>query len=97
MVRGAKEQPLAAGQEPATGGFATLRHFGELRTVGTHHVLLITGTAVARALERDVLAVGAEIRFRVFPTIGELHQTAEMGLAGVRGNGSAQRRCTGGG
>ena len=85
----AEEQSIAAGNEPAARGLAVaVGHPVEPRSIGAHHILLIAGATVARRLERDPLAVVAEIRFGIFTTVGDLADVGEMWLARVAGAGN---------
>src|SRR6266550_3369738 len=101
-----KEQPLIAGEKPATRCFSTaIGNPVSVASIHSHDVLLIARVPVASALKRQPLSVMTEVRLRVLAAEGELADCAEVGLSGrwrqgFRGSGNNARasrraRCSG--
>jgi len=55
-----------------------------VRSIYSHYVLLVAGTTVASALKDQPTPVVTEIRFCVFPAVGELADVPQMALAFLR-------------
>src|SRR5437868_2741532 len=57
-----------------------------VRPIHPHHVLLIAGSALASALEDQLLTVVAEIGFGILTAVGQLPNISEMRLPRFRRN-----------
>src|ERR1700716_4231490 len=78
-MRRSEQDALVAGVEEATRRLACIRGDAAQRgAVHVHDVLLVARPSVARALENELPAIGAEVRFRVLAAIGQLANVVQM-------------------
>jgi hypothetical protein len=92
-VRRSVNDVLVVAGEVAAGGDAFAgRNQVLIGAIGIHDVLLIAGTAVARRLKNDALAVGRPVRFTVRAAFGELLEVRKMTRRLLRQKGKGKQQ-----
>jgi hypothetical protein len=84
MARRVQDAAVAVHEVSAGSLSDPIRDADYVRAIDVHHVLLIAGPAITRALKDQTPSIVTEIGFGVFSAVCELSDVAEMRFSRLR-------------